>query len=79
MTQTHEPQEQACPQCGSKQVKRLLYGFVDVSLFLELNGQEPDFELGGLSKRAADWRCPQCHHEWQGHPAAPSGAGPRGR
>ena len=65
MTPAPDPQRpRTCPKCGSKQVKRLLYGFVDVSMFLELNGKEPDFELGGLNKRTADWHCPQCHHEW---------------
>lgn len=46
------------------QVKRLLYGFVDAGLFLELSGQETDFELGGLGQRTADWHCPPCHHQW---------------
>jgi hypothetical protein len=79
MAQAHDPRGRpACSRCGSKRARRLVYGFVDVGLFLELNGKEPDFELGGLGKRAADRHCQRCQHERQGHPAAPSGSGQRG-
>lgn len=79
MVQAHDPRRRpACSRCGSKRARRLVCGFVDGGLFLELNGKEPDFELGGLGKRAVDRHCPRCQHEWQGRPAALSGSGQRG-
>ena len=61
-----------CPRCGSAEVKPIVYGFVDVSAYLELGKRAPDFELGGLVTRDENWCCLGCGHKWAGsrvHPA----------
>ena len=55
-----------CPQCGGKQTKPIVYGFVDVGEYLELGTSVPDFELGGLEPHNENWCCVRCRHRWVG-------------
>ena len=53
-----------CPRCGDGEPKPIVYGFVDVSEYLELGKHAPDFELGGLTPRNESWCCVHCGHKW---------------
>lgn len=55
-----------CPRCNGRQVKPIVYGFVDVGEYLELGTHTPDFELGGLAPRDENWCCMDCGHRWAG-------------
>lgn len=62
----HVQPQAGCPRCGSVNVKPIVYGFVDVSAYLELGRRAPDIELGGLVPRAENRCCGQCGHKWAG-------------
>ena len=62
----HDGPRPDCPRCGSSQAKPVVYGFVDVGEYLELDGRTPDFELGGLAPKSENWCCGQCGHRWKG-------------
>jgi hypothetical protein len=44
----------------------VVYGFVDVGEYLDLDGRTPDFELSGLAPKSENWGCGQCGHRWKG-------------
>ncbi|MBC8328777.1 MAG: hypothetical protein ISR76_11065 [Planctomycetes bacterium] len=59
-----------CPDCGSGQVARILYGTIFDEISLERELAAGRAVLGGSwVKHAPKWECQGCNHRWGGAPA----------
>jgi len=55
------PEPLACPNCGSTDFKRLIYGLPAE----DLTEEERDYyRPGGCVVRIEDWHCENCCYEW---------------